>query len=152
MTDKKRIAEIALCGYCHNARVVGWSGAGPILCPVCSSGEDELTVIARAWREQRMKVHEVERENTALIAELRASKAECERLRDTFKEEHVELLVGSATLREERDATRARLARAVELLHEANFCWDCDDGDICEVCAQLELSADIRAFLSTVAP
>jgi hypothetical protein len=41
------------CNYCHGARLVGWSGAGPILCPECSRGKDAFTVITQAWREQR---------------------------------------------------------------------------------------------------
>lgn len=41
------------CAYCHGARLVGWSGAGPTLCPDCSRDQDAFTVITRAWREQR---------------------------------------------------------------------------------------------------
>jgi len=41
------------CGYCLGVRLVGWSGAGPILCPECSRGADAFTVITQAWREQR---------------------------------------------------------------------------------------------------
>lgn len=48
------------CNYCHDARLVGWSGAGPILCPECSRGQDAFTVITQAWREQRAKVRELE--------------------------------------------------------------------------------------------
>ena len=43
------------CTYCHGARLVGWSGAGPILCPECSRGQDAFAVITQAWREQRIK-------------------------------------------------------------------------------------------------
>ena len=48
------------CSYCHGVRLVGWSGAGPILCPECSRGQDAFTVITQAWREQRAKVRELE--------------------------------------------------------------------------------------------
>lgn len=44
------------CSYCHGVRLVGWSGAGPILCPECSRGQDAFTVITQAWREQRAEV------------------------------------------------------------------------------------------------
>lgn len=47
------------CGYCHGARLVGWSGAGPILCPECSRDQDAFTVITQAWREQRAMVNEL---------------------------------------------------------------------------------------------
>lgn len=48
------------CTYCHGIRLVGWSGAGPILCPECSRGQDAFTVITQAWREQRAKVVELQ--------------------------------------------------------------------------------------------
>lgn len=41
------------CASCQGARLVGWSGAGPILCPGCSRGKDAFTVVTQAWREQR---------------------------------------------------------------------------------------------------
>lgn len=44
------------CGYCRGVRLVGWSGAGPILCPECSRDQDAFTVITQAWREQRAEV------------------------------------------------------------------------------------------------
>jgi hypothetical protein len=43
----------AKCTYCRGVRLVGWSGAGPILCPTCSRDQDAFTVITQAWREQR---------------------------------------------------------------------------------------------------
>lgn len=49
-----------ICTYCHGARLVGWSGAGPILCPECSCDKDAFTVITQAWREQRAKVRALE--------------------------------------------------------------------------------------------
>lgn len=49
-----------LCSHCHNARLVGWSGAGPILCPTCSRDKDPFHVITEAWREQRGRVRELE--------------------------------------------------------------------------------------------
>lgn len=48
------------CTYCHGARLVGWSGAGPILCPECSRGQDAFAVITQAWREQRTKAQALE--------------------------------------------------------------------------------------------
>lgn len=48
------------CTYCHGARLVGWSGSGPILCPECSRGMDAFTVITQAWREQRARVRALE--------------------------------------------------------------------------------------------
>jgi hypothetical protein len=56
-----------VCAYCHGVRLVGWSGAGPILCPECSRGEDAFTVITQAWREQRALVRDLESE----LAQLR---------------------------------------------------------------------------------
>lgn len=44
------------CSYCYGVRLVGWSGAGPILCPTCSDGHDPFHVITLAWREQRARV------------------------------------------------------------------------------------------------
>lgn len=44
------------CGYCRGVRLVGWSGAGPLLCPECSHDQDAFTVITQAWREQRAEV------------------------------------------------------------------------------------------------
>lgn len=43
------------CAYCHGVRLVGWSGAGPILCPTCSRGRDAFTVVTQAWREARQE-------------------------------------------------------------------------------------------------
>lgn len=40
------------------------------------------------------------------------------------------------------------LERACELLIEVNFCWACADGEVCEVCSQIELSGEISAFLA----
>ena len=54
------------CTYCHGVRLVGWSGAGPILCPECSRDQDAFTVITQAWREQRAAVKELLRENAVL--------------------------------------------------------------------------------------
>lgn len=124
MTDARRIKESeAPCKYCHDARLVGWSGAGPILCPECSSGEDKFTVITRAWREQRSKVREVDRENTALrierdeaLAQLRESQAECARLKDIYASAVNGRAEMRTALKEERDAANVKLAEAVELL------------------------------------
>jgi len=44
------------CSHCFGVRLVGWSGAGPILCPECSRNQDAFTVITQAWREQRAEV------------------------------------------------------------------------------------------------
>lgn len=52
--------SVGPCRYCHGIRLVGWSGAGPILCPECSAGHDAFTVITQAWREQRQRVRELE--------------------------------------------------------------------------------------------
>lgn len=150
MTDARRIKESeAPCKYCHDARLVGWSGAGPILCPECSSGEDEFTVITRAWREQRSKVREVDRENTALrierdeaLAQLRESQAECARLKDIY----ASAVNGRAEMRRstvesverviaERDAANVKLAEAVELL-----------------IAYTRDEIEVREFLATVWP
>lgn len=60
-----------MCRYCHGVRLVGWSGAGPILCPECSRDQDAFTVITQAWREQRGKAREL----TAAIDEARAQLA-----------------------------------------------------------------------------
>lgn len=54
------------CTYCNGVRLAGWSGAGPILCPECSAGQDAFVVITRAWREQRQRVIELEGENDRL--------------------------------------------------------------------------------------
>lgn len=54
------------CTYCHGIRLVGWSGAGPILCPECSRGQDAFTVITQAWREQRAMAVGLSRENATL--------------------------------------------------------------------------------------
>jgi len=54
------------CTYCNGVRLVGWSGAGPILCPECSYGQDACVVITRAWREQRQRVRELEEWNKRL--------------------------------------------------------------------------------------
>lgn len=51
--------ESGMCIHCHNARLVGWSGAGPILCPGCSHGRDPFAVITQAWREQRLLAEEL---------------------------------------------------------------------------------------------
>jgi hypothetical protein len=39
---------------------VGWSGAGAILCPTCSRGEDAFAVITQAWREQAWRAKAAE--------------------------------------------------------------------------------------------
>ncbi|MDQ1342678.1 MAG: hypothetical protein QG571_1296 [Pseudomonadota bacterium] len=54
------------CSYCLGARLVGWSGAGPILCPECSAGKDAFTVVTQAWRELRDRVRALEAENVEL--------------------------------------------------------------------------------------
>lgn len=54
------------CTYCNGVRLVGWSGAGPLLCPECSYGQDACVVITRAWREQRKRVRELEGRNESL--------------------------------------------------------------------------------------
>ena len=59
------------CNYCHGVRLVGWSGAGPILCPECSRGQDAFTVITQAWREQRAKVLQLEDELVRECARLK---------------------------------------------------------------------------------
>lgn len=63
------------CTYCNGARLVGWSGAGPILCPECSRGQDAFAVITQAWREQRTRVVELEGPATraAIIDEWKAA-------------------------------------------------------------------------------
>lgn len=48
------------CTYCRGARLVGWSDAGPILCPECSAGQDALQAISGAWREKSKRVRELE--------------------------------------------------------------------------------------------
>lgn len=56
-----------VCGYCLGIRLVGWSGAGPILCPSCSDGQDAFTVIiTQAWREQRTLAVALAHENDIL--------------------------------------------------------------------------------------
>lgn len=50
------------CSYCNGGRLVGWSGAGPILCPSCSDGKDAFTVVTQAWREQRARALAAEAE------------------------------------------------------------------------------------------
>ena len=54
------------CAYCHGARLVGWSGAGPLLCPECCHGKDAFTVITGAWREQRTIAQSLAAENEKL--------------------------------------------------------------------------------------
>ena len=57
------------CGYCRGVRLVGWSGAGPILCPrCCEHNEDVFAVVTQAWREQRTCVVEFEAELATLRA------------------------------------------------------------------------------------
>lgn len=92
----------APCTYCHNARLVGWSGAGPILCSKCSHGKDTLDVITQAWREQKMRADELAAElaearealgegwlaGGATLAEgIRRKTAKLEELFDTCSEE-----------------------------------------------------------------
>lgn len=64
----------APCRYCHDVRLVGWSGAGPILCPECSRGADAFTVVTQAWREQRARVRLLEAENERLRDDLAAER------------------------------------------------------------------------------
>lgn len=98
----------------------------------------------------------VRKERNQALAELRASQAEVAKLRDTFKEEHAELLVGSATLREERDAVRAQLAEAVAHIEwqqtlmkiEASLARTDDNTRLSEV-LNAE-STKLGAFLATV--
>lgn len=70
--DYERLA--GWCRYCHGARLVGWSGAGPILCPECSRGADAFTVVTQAWREQRARVRALEAENERLRDDLAAER------------------------------------------------------------------------------
>lgn len=63
------------CGYCRGVRLVGWSGAGPILCPECSRDQDAFTVITQAWREQR-----------AEVSRLAALLTEAEEMREVLRE------------------------------------------------------------------
>ena len=82
------------CGYCRGVRLVGWSGAGPILCPrCCEHDEDVFSVVTQAWREQRTRVVELEAElaalresNTALQATLAAARVAVEKLPDYYHE------------------------------------------------------------------
>jgi hypothetical protein len=57
------------CTHCHGARLVGWSAAGPTLCPKCSSGKDAFTFVTKAWREQRYRANALQSE----LSDARAS-------------------------------------------------------------------------------
>ncbi len=73
------MSDDIVCKYCHGARLVGWSGNGPILCPECSRGKDPFTVVTQAWREQRNKAEMLEGENRALRSLLVKEIAKTER-------------------------------------------------------------------------
>lgn len=75
--------SVGPCRYCSGIRLVGWSGAGPILCPECSAGKDAFTVVTRAWREQRQRVLELEGYIERLHRQLDEARALLERLGDT---------------------------------------------------------------------
>lgn len=113
------------CRYCSGARLVGWSGAGPILCPECSHGKDAFHVITQAWRElalgevTRLKA-EVEEGHCSsceapavgdgvedIMAENTALKAEVERLRAeaSKREEDALALIMEFRRRAERPMT-----------------------------------------------
>ena len=80
------------CEYCRGVRLVGWSGAGPILCPrCCEHNEDVFAVVTQAWREQRTRVVEFEADlaalresNTALQAQLAAARVAVEKMSGTW--------------------------------------------------------------------
>jgi hypothetical protein len=80
------------CRYCHGARLVGWSGAGPILCPECSRGQDAFAVVTQAWREQKRRAGAAEARATEAereVERLRAQLAkERERITDIALEAH----------------------------------------------------------------
>lgn len=108
------------CTYCHGARLVGWSGAGPILCPECSRGQDAFAVITQAWREQRIKAQ-------ALAERLAIMERERDEARRTIS--RLATVLGCEPDDEIVEATRLAMARCVraerdlaaarELLREA---------------------------------
>ena len=68
------------CKYCEGARFVGWSRAGPILCPRCSEGKDVFTVITQAWREQCKAARELASENAVLRSKIASMQRRIENL------------------------------------------------------------------------
>ena len=86
-----RVRELP-CTYCHGVRLVGWSGAGPLLCPECSRGQDAFTVVTQAWREQRTKVAELSALAEKMAADYSAARVGIMALQGELHE-HLALMV-----------------------------------------------------------
>lgn len=73
------------CSYCLGIRLVGWSGAGPILCPSCSNGQDAFTVITQAWREQRALAVALTAERDLMMTAAQIGVAQCAQVQDALR-------------------------------------------------------------------